>query len=213
MSEDPRQVLDEAARRRQGCQVMKRGGAWNDARFVRVDKSGVIVTAPGLELVGGEDLKVWFSLDEVPYSFDASVLRAGVPVPDRSPSGLMLGFIDHFRRESAQPAAPVKPPAGQVTVLPPRGRGLDLMGGAARVVELGPRSLSFSVPQAQPLKFVEGGRVRVRLRAPGHAAQVVEGRVTGIRPTEGHYLYSVEFIEVSDKSAALALIATLRDQA
>lgn len=193
---------------------MKRGAAWVDARFVRVDKAGVILTAPGLELLGGEDLKVWFSLDEVPYSFDASVLRAGVPVPDRSPSGLMLGFIDHFRRESGRPAAAAsQEPGGQVTVLPPRGRGLDLVGGEARVVELSPRSLSFSIPQTETLKFVEGGRVRVRLQAPGAAPQVVEGRVTGIRPMEGHYLYSLDLIEVTDESAALSLIARLRDLA
>lgn len=210
MNDDPRQVLDEAARRRLGCQVMRRGGPWVTARFVRVDKAGVILTAPGLH--GGEDLKVWFSVDDVPYSFDASVLRAGVPVPDRSADGVMLGFIDHFKRAAGEAPEAASPPAGaRITVLPPQGRGLELLGGEARLVELGVRGVSFSVPQGEPLKFVEGGRVRLRLAAPGLEAQVVEGRVAGVRPTEGHYLYGVEAIEATDESAYMKLVAALRD--
>lgn len=206
MSEDPRELLDEAARRRSGCQVMLRGGAWTRGQLVRVDKVGVLLTAPELGLVGGEDVRVWFSLDEHPYTFDASVLRAGVPVPDRSPHGVILGYIAGFGKATQLEALD----SPQVTVLPPEGRGVELVGGGARLVEAGPEEISFAIPQDERLKFVEGGRVRLRFHLPGQVDHLVSGRVRRVLPAEQHYLYAVSFDAVEDARAHLDAIELVR---
>lgn len=206
MNDDPRELLDEAARRRSPCQVMLRGGGWTRGQLVRVDKVGVLLTAPELGLVGGEDVRVWFQLDEHPYTFDASVLRAGVPVPDRSPHGVILGYIAGFGKA----VQPEQLDAPQVTVLPPEGRGVDLVGGGARLVEASPEEITFAVPQDERLKFVEGGRVRLRFHRPGQVDHVVAGRVRRVVPADQHYLYAVRFDGTDDARAHLDAIELVR---
>lgn len=192
MSEEPRAILDEAARRRAPCQVMPRGGSWQPGQFVRVDRAGVAVNVPGLRLLGGEDVQVWFSLDQQPYHFEASVLRAGVPVPDRGADGLLLGFIEGWRAERPGPEL-VQQAGTSVRVLPPTGGALELAAGPAQLLELRPGGLSFSVPAEVPLKFVEGSRVRLVFQLPDEPQHEVEGRVRRLSQAEGRYLYAVEF--------------------
>jgi len=210
VSDDPRELLDEAARRRLSCQVMPRAGAWSAAQLVRVDRAGVVLTAPGLRLSGGEDLRVWFKLDEQVYSFEGSVLRAGVPVPERTNDGVLLGFIEDFRRERAEHTT------GEATlravILPPQGRGLELVGGVARLVEVGLEGLSFSVPQSEPLKFVEGGRVRVLVAAPDEPEHHADARVERLAVDGQLVLYRLVFegVRGDDASAHLRAIEALR---
>lgn len=205
-SEDPRNVLDDAARRRLPCQVLPRGGEWTEGHFVRVDKAGVVVVVPGLGLSGGEDVRVWFSMEEKPRSFEAAVLRAGVPVPDRSQDGLMLGFIDSWRAEEAS----AQSDSGVVfQILGPNGKGIDLIGGLGRLVELTASEMAFAIPQEVALKFVEGGEVTVRYQE-GEAAHQLVGTIRRLAPGEGHFLYAMAFDSVEDESAHLQAVESLQ---
>ena len=220
MDDDPRRVLEDAARRRLSCEILPRRGHWCQGRFVRVEKAGVVLVAPGGVFSGGEDVRVWFSVDSQPWTFEASVLRAGVPVPDRSQRGLMLGFIDgwtggapplHKARAAGGwggvgAARAAGGPAAAITVLPPNGRGLEILGSAVRLVNLRVDELSFSVPRAEPLKFVEGGTVRIRFRRQGQQDHVASGVVRKLAPGDGHYFYGVRFVEVADPQVHPAVI-------
>lgn len=205
-SEDPRSILDDAARRRLPCQVLARGGDWADGHFVRVDKAGVVVVVPGIGLSGGEDVRVWFSMEEQPRSFEAAVLRAGVPVPDRSQDGLMLGFIDGWKSESGGRAEET----GVVfELLAPNGKGIDLVGGQGRLVALSASEMSFAIPAEVALKFVEGGEVTVRYREDQAEHRLV-GTVRRLAPGEGHILYALSFDSVDDETLHLKAIASLQ---
>ncbi len=193
MEEDPRRVLEDAARRRLPCEILPRRGVWCQGRFVRVDKAGVVLVVEG-DFFGGEDVQVWFTAEDQPWTFEASVLRAGVPVPDRSQNGLMLGFIESWTRGTPQPQRADL----RLTLLPPNGRGLELLGGEIRMVDLSVEEMAFVVPQAFTLKFVEGGTVRVRFSTPGQPDHLVSGQVRTLSPGDGHYLYGIAFTEVGD---------------
>ncbi len=211
MADDPRTILDAAARDRLACQLRETRGDWIDGAFVRVDKAGVVVLTQAPAFAGGEDVRVWFANDEGTWSFEASVLRAGVPVPDRSQHGLLLGFIDGFSGGVSAPetAAP-ETPAARLRVVPPNGRGLELVGGEARLVEVAVDHVSFTVPSAETLKFVEGGSVRLRFEVPGQPEHWALGTVRRLAPGEGHYLYAVAFTEQGDEQAHLQAIEALR---
>ena len=201
-------MLEEVARRRAACEVLpRRGGSWCQGRFVRVEKAGVVLVIDGERIGGGEDVRVWFTMDRVPWTFEASVLRAGVPVPDRSQRGLMLGFIDSWER--GEPICEEVPGLG-ITVLPPNGRGLELLGGAVRLVSLEVDKLSFAVPRGEAMKFVEGGTVRLRFRRPGASDHLVNGLVRRLSPGERHYLYEIRFAEVADPEGHPAVVEAFR---
>lgn len=212
---DPRTTLDDAAQRRLKCQVMPVGGAWVDGMFVRVDKAGVVVVAPGIGLRGGEDVRVWFSMDETSCSFEASVLRAGVPVPDRSQDGLMLGFIDGWKEETggegsegeAEGVANDRDIA--LTIIPANGRGLELIGGESRLVDISANELTFTLPQGVALKFLEGGQVRLRLRVDGSEVSAL-GKVARLAPGESHFLYGVRFEEIDESERFIEAVEAVR---
>lgn len=170
-----------------------RSGAWSDASFVRVEKAGVILTTTGA-VAQGEEVLIWFAGEGGAYTFEASVLRAGVPVPDRGINGILLGFIEGF---AAADAAPKAAEGLQIEVLPANGRGLRLFGEEARLVDLRPQELSFAVPMGVALKFVEGSRVRVRFVANDDAT-VVDAEVRELTPSEGQCLYALRFVAVGE---------------
>ncbi len=203
-------ILDDAARSRLACEIMSREGSWLQGQFVRVDKAGVVVVAPGCGFSGGEDVRICFQHEEVPCTFEASVLRAGVPVPDRSQHGLMLGFIDGFQLGEVPGQEEAAAQGASITVLPPMGRGLQLLGGEARVVELTVGELTFTVPALEPLKFVEGGRVRLRFEQAGLGQHIATGTVRQLSPGEKWMLYGVRFDEVEDMDSHLRMIESMQ---
>lgn len=206
MSTDPRAILDQAARNRTRCKLRCRGTEWSPGWFVRVETAGVLAGSSDLRLNGGEDLRVWFSWEGQAYTFSATVLRAGLPLPDRTNNGAMLGFIQDWEREDTSARAK----AGlQLEVLPTKGKGIALLGGTARLVELGPSELIFAVPTRVALKFMEGGQVRVRFTAPG-ASQVVVGRVRRLSPDGAHMLYALAFDEVPDPELHLRAVEAFK---
>lgn len=205
---DPRTTLDNAAQQRLTCQVMPVGGVWTDGVFVRVDKAGVVVVAPGIGLKGGEDVRVWFSVDETSCSFEASVLRSGVPVPDRSQDGLMLGFIDGWKEQ--QEVNFKLDRALELVIIPANGRGLDLVGGDCKLVDISASELTFTVASGVALKFLEGGEVGVQLVVDG-ASLMASGVVKKLAPTAGHFLYGLEFIDVQDETGHLKAVEAFRE--
>ncbi|MEE2752150.1 MAG: hypothetical protein VX519_12030 [Myxococcota bacterium] len=210
VSQDPRMILDDAARSRLACEIMSREGGWLQGQFVRVDKAGVVVVAPGCGFAGGEDVRICFQHEEKPCTFEASVLRAGVPVPDRSQHGLMLGFIDGFKLGDATNQEEAASQGASITILPPMGRGLQLLGGEARVVELTVVELTFTVPVDEPLKFVEGGRVRLRFEQAELGQHMAAGTVRQLSRGEGWMLYGVGFDEVEDMDSHLRMIEAMQ---
>jgi hypothetical protein len=207
VANDPRTILDAAARARVACQLRLPNGDWVDGSLVRVDKAGVVVLAQESAFRGGEDVRVWFASEDGTWTFEASVLRAGVPVPDRSQNGLLLGFIDGF-----EGGAPEQKEAPRISVrlVPPNGRGLELVGGGVRLLDVAVDQISFTVPAAETLKFVEGGNVRLRFEVPGQPAHWVLGQVQRLAPGEGVYLYAVAFTGQGDDQSHLQAIEALR---
>ena len=206
MKMDPRRILEEAAQRRVACEIQLRGGGWRRGRVVRVEKGGVVITVPDLRLVGGEDLRIWLGFEGRHYTFEASVIRAGVPVPDRSQDGLLLGFIDGWKE--ARPDATTTD-GRLVELIPPNGPAISLLSPPAQLVELAVDGLSFTVPEGFKLIFVESGTVTVRLGTGGREAMDVAARVGDLAAGEGYRLYGLRFEQVEDPTAHQEIVAAL----
>jgi hypothetical protein len=202
--EDPRRVLEAAAEQRLPCEVLPRNGSWRRARVIRVERGGIVLTVAGDPLLGGTDVRCWLAVDGKTWTFEASVLRAGVPVPDRSQQGVLLGFLDHFVRAEAQAGAL------QLDVLPPNGRAISLVEGAAHIVDLSPSELTITAPNEFNLIFVEGGAVRLRLGLPGRAPMEVGARVRALSRGDGHLLYRIGIEAVEDPERYRELVDGLR---
>lgn len=203
---DPRRVLREAAERRCSCELMTRASAAVRGTIVRVEAGGVVVTAPGRRFGGGEDLRVWFSLDDQRYSFEASVLRVGAPVPDRSQDGVLLGFIDRWL-EGEQTMEDMADCV--IDLLPPNGPPVSLLKPPAQVIDVSLGELAFTVPASFTLVFVTKGTVRVRLGVPGHKPVEISARVSSLVPGEGSILYALAFQDVDDPDALREITAEL----
>ena len=203
---DPRRILEEAAQRRSGCEVQPRGGGWGRATVVRVERGGLVLHAPGFRFVGCEDVRVWLGIDGRYYTFEASVIRAGAPVPDRTQDGVLLGFINEWSEALAEaPSADGR----LVELIPPNGPAISLLQPPAQVVELAVDGLSFTVPNSFKLIFVESGSVTVRLGVSGLEAMDVCARVGDLSAGEGYRLYGLRFEQVEDPTAHQEIVAAL----
>jgi hypothetical protein len=201
----PKALLDEAGKQRAPCRVRARKGAWMSGVVVRVERAGIILMLQDAPFHGGEDVRVWFSLDGRSYTFEASILRTGVPVPDRGRGGLLIGLVEDFREAQQEPTAADL----AIEVLPPSGRGIELLAGTGQLVDLSIEGLSFVVPSEVALKFVAGGTVRVRFSGHG-APHLVTGRIRELAPGEGHFLYELPFSEVEDQQRHLDVVEAFR---
>ncbi len=203
MSVDPRRVLETAAEGRVACEVLPRGGTWTGGQLVRVERGGVVLRL-ATSVSSGTDVRVWMTVAGQPWTFEASVLRAGVPVPDRSQNGVLLGFIDAFRPADVHAGALV------LEVLPHNGGPVSLVSGAARVVDLAPTEWTISTPRDFGLVFVAHGEVRLRIGLPDRAPMELSARVEALRPGEGHLLYAFRIASVEDSERYRALVAGMR---
>jgi len=174
--------------------------------MVRVEKAGVVVCVPGLRLSGGEDVRVWLAVEETPYTFEASVIRSSVPVPDRSQDGLLLGFIDAWAEGA--PLLEVEP-GRVIDIVPPNGPPISLLEAPVRIVDLSVTGLAFAVPASFKLVFVEAGVVTVRLGTGEVGTVEVAARVKKLAPGEGHLLYGLLFEEVADAQAHREVVEAL----
>lgn len=206
--DDPRRILERAAEARLSVEVLPRRGGWRRGEIVRVERGGVVLRLPAVSgapaLSGGADVRCWLTLDGRPWTFEASVLRVGVPVPDRSQDGVLLGFIDGFRRADREAGALV------LDVLPHNGGPVSLVTGAARLVDLSPAAWTVSTPTDFPLVFVEQGGVRLRIGVPDRAPMEIEARVGTLSRGEGHLLYHLQILQVADGDRYRELVADVR---
>ncbi len=204
---DPRALLEQAAQGRQTLQLRSKDGEWVSGRVLRIERAGIVVALETPSFSSGEDLRAWITLDGKSYTFSASVLRSGVPIPDRSGAGLLLGYLDEFQADTPAPASPRTKNSAQIEVLPAKGRGLRLLGSDVRIVDLSVTQLAFAVPQRIALKFVQGGKVRVRFTPEGEDPYLVDAEIRRLVAGEGHYLYGLHFDGVQDPQHHLQVIS------
>jgi hypothetical protein len=202
---DPRRILEEAAQHRQACEIQVRGEGWVRGVVIRVERGGLVVTAADRRFVGGEDLRIWLAFESKFYRFQASVIRAGVPVPGRGQDGLLLGFIDNWAEAEARGGGGDH----QVDLLPSNGPAISLLKAPVRLVDLAIDGLSFSVPDDFKLIFVESGAITVRLGARGTEAIEVAARVGDLSAGEGYRLYGLYFEGVEDPEKHRELVERL----
>jgi hypothetical protein len=202
MASDPRRILQEAASRRVDCVILSRDGECVRGTLVRVERGGIVLTTATRRLAGGEDVRVWLSMDGQPYTFEASVIRTGVPVPDRTQDGLLIGFIDRWVEGGAGNAAEGR----LVEVLPPNGPPISLLVPPAQLVEVTLSGLSFAVPLAFKLIFVESGAQRVRLGIAGVPVQEVAAKVRSLAQGDDYLLYHLNIEDVPDSDVYRVII-------
>ena len=202
MASDPRRILQEAAALRVGCELLSRDGECVRGTLVRVERGGIVLTTPSRRFVGGEDVRVWLSMDGQPYTFEASIIRTGVPVPDRTQDGLLIGFIDRWTEGVAGDAA-----EGQlVEVIPPNGPPISLLKAPAQLVEVKLSGLSFVVPLSFKLVFVESGSQRVRMGIPGVPVLEVLAKVRALAQGDDYLLYHLSIENVPDQDLYRVII-------
>ena len=187
---DPRRILQEAAEQRSSCDLYNRGGGWSKGRIVRVEPGGVVMVAPGLR--SGSDIRCWLSVNGLAYTFSASVLRTGVLVPDRSQDGVMLGFIDDFKRAERQVSNLL------LEAIPATGGPVSLLSGDVRIVDLTPQEWTVTTASAFPLVFVEQGGLRLRIGLPDSPPMDLSARVHALSRGDGHLLYALRIEQVGD---------------
>lgn len=202
--DDPRRILQTAADQRARIELLPRQGRWRVGQVVRVERGGVVVLVGGGAPPTGTDVRCFLTLDRDPWTFEASVLRVGIPVPDRSQDGVLLGFLDGFRRADREHGGLV------LEVVPANGRPVSLVDGAVRIVELAPSEWTVTAPTSFTLVFVEKGTVRLRLALPGQAPMEVVARIHQLARGEGHLLYSLHIEDCEDPDRYRDIVAGLR---
>jgi hypothetical protein len=208
---DPRRILERAAENRVPCEVLPRAGRrsegeWQRGIVLRVERGGVVVRlarAPD----PGTDVRVWVSVDGTSWTFEASVLRVGVPVPDRSQDGVLLGYLDNVRE-----APRTGPAALSVELLPPSGAApVALEGGGAHVVELSPTACIVSLPRAFPVVLAVQADVTLRVALSDRAPIALTARVAGLAQGESHLVYTLHVVRVQDAERWPAIVAAARE--
>jgi hypothetical protein len=206
---DPRRILEEAAQQRQACEIQVRGEGWIRGQVVRVERGGLVVTAADRRFVGGEDTRVWLAVESKYYTFQASVIRAGVPVPERSQDGLLLGFIDNWSEAESRSTGSSITESHVVELIPSNGPAISLLQPPVRLVDLAIDGLSFSVPDDFKLIFVESGSITLRLGTVDAEAIEIHARVSDLSAGEGYRLYGLCFEGVEDPEQHRQLIEAI----
>lgn len=200
--DDYRRWLEQAVEERRPCRLARPGGDWCAAVLCRLETTGVVVNAPGHGLRGGEEVRLWLDDGGRPMHFEASVLRSGVPVPDRGPHGLLLGFLapvsvaaEPIARATATPA-PAAAPAAVLDILLPSGAPLSLLSSSAQVLDVGPDHVDFQVPRQFLLVFPEDGTVRLRIGPDASTTTEARARVRRAVAGEAWLVYGLELVAV-----------------
>ena len=192
MQHDPRRIFENAVKARSRCEILPRTGGIVRAWLVRVERGGVVVNAPARRFLGGEEVRIWLPVGDRAYTFEASIIRSGVPVPDRSQDGLLLGFIDRFQLEGT----PLEHANPQIELMPGNGRPIALLDAAAKLIHLDLTGMIFTLPSRFKLIFVAGSVVKLRLSAPGQHPVLATGRIRAVAPERTARLYDLTFESV-----------------
>jgi len=209
VAEDPRRVLDKGAQARATCHLLPRGGSSVSGTLVRVERGGVIVSVPPRSVSNGADVRAWVPIDPDTWTFHATVVRTRLPVPDRSREGVLLGYIDRFAREES--AGPPGARGRRLDLIPLTGRGVSLLRSPARVVQLGLDGITFTLPSASKLVFVENAEMQVVLADQSAGTCAARARVRSLSRVDGALLYDVDWIDVDDPDRLRVLVRVLGD--
>jgi hypothetical protein len=215
--DDARRILDDAVRERRPCRVARLEGAWTPATLVGLEQAGLVVVVPNHGMRGGEEVRLWFEEQGRPLYFEASVLRTGVPVPDRSGHGLLLGFLAPvpvpvpvpLPVPGAGPTAPAMAGAPLLEIRVASGT-VSLLAAPVQVVSLAPDRLEFQVPRSYTVVFPEQSVLRLRLGARPSDAYEARGRVNAALSGDGHVLYRVTIEEVERADLHQQAVPALR---
>jgi len=170
---DPRRVLAEAVEVGSTCWLLPSGGGLVPTRPVRVEPGGLVLVAPKHPFVAGEEIRAWLDASPRGVRFEASVIRVGVPVPDRSQHGIMLGFLDRFEVERAVPE-------GHLDLLPAGGGAVSLLEPPAALLRIGLRGLVVMLPLTSRVFLIPGARVRLQVGVAGVGSVEMAGLVAGV---------------------------------
>jgi len=205
---DPRRVLEDAALHRAECEILLQKGGLVRGTLVRVEKGGVVLTHNEAgEFIGGEDVRIWLHHDGAAYGFNASVIRSGVPVPDRGYGGILLGFIDNWTEAKDQAVADGR----RIELVPPSGQPVSISCAPARLVRLAVDGLSFTLPTDFKMVFVQQGAFQVRLVLPGEEPVLVQVQVQTVSPNEDFLLYDLSFEGIPDADSHRMAISRLAE--
>ncbi len=205
--DDWRRRLEDAVRDRAAIQVGRAGRPLRDAVPVRGEAAALLCSVPGHDLHGGEEIVIVIVGGGEPCHLRGTVLRCGVPVPDRGSHGVLLGFL----QPAAEPPAPdAAPPAVVLEALVSGGRRIALTAPPWRVVGLSAHQLQLQVPRDFSVVFPVHGALHLRIGASAAAVHGVRGRVETQSTTDTHLLYGVQLDEVEDHQAHAAVVAAVR---
>lgn len=206
-----RRTLEAAVAERRACRLARPGGGWLPGILCRLEASGVVVNVPGSGLRGGEEVRIWLEGEGRPLHFEATVLRAGVPVPDRGPNGILVGFLSETSAPAPDPAPvvrPADPPVLEVRV--GTGAPVSLLAPPVVVVDVAADRVDFQVPRSFVVKFPENGLLRLRIGATTSDTTEATGRVGVVVAGEGHVLYRVVIEEVERQDLHQRAVPVLR---
>jgi hypothetical protein len=218
--DDPRRILDEAVTERRPCRVARLRGEWQSAALVRLESAGVVCNVPGHAFRGGEEVRLWFEDASGSLHFEASVLRVGVPVPDRGAAGVLLGFLAASAAAPVPAADPVPAPAASAAPQPQRpvldlvlatGAPISLLSPPIRLVEVAIDHVSFEVPRNFTVMFPDNGTLWLRIGASTAESTDARGRVRLVAG-DAVLLYRVEIEQVEHQDRhqnAIPVLAAL----
>jgi hypothetical protein len=201
---DPRAVLTRAAELKLPCELQPRQGAWQRGLVVRVEHGGVVLRM-ARPPAPGTDVHAWLTVEGRSWTFEASVVRVGVPVPDRSQDGVLLGYLASFREAPAGAERRVT-----LELLPHTGGPLAMEGGGARIVDLTPERWLVSVPRDFPVVLAVKSETRLRLGLSDRAPVGLEARVSGMARGEQHLVYTLDVTRAEDPERYTETLAAAR---
>ena len=188
MQDDPRRILDRAAQARARCHIVPRGGGAVTGSVVRLERGGLIVSIPVREVQRGSDVKVWLPLDPHTWVFHATVLRTRLQVPGQGEEGILLGYIDRFERDASESVGVV---GRRLDLIPSSGRGISLLRRPARLVHLGLDGVTFTLPVASKLVFVDNAEMHVVVSDSAAGTCAGTARVRSLQRVDGELLYDL----------------------
>ncbi len=210
MRDDPRRILDRAAQDRSTCHILPRGQSVVTGSVVRVERGGVVLSVPSRALSNGTDVKVWVPLDPDTWTFHATVLRNRLSVPARDSEGVLIGYIDRFERESDTDAIGA---GRRLDLIPQSGRGISLLRPPARLVHIGLDGITFTLPAASKLVFVEQAEMQVVLSDRSAGTCAATARVRSLSHVDGALLYDISWLDVDAPDRLRVLVQVLMSPA
>lgn len=168
-----------------------------------------MVSVPSRQIASGTDVKVWVPLHPDTWFFHATVLRTRLPVPTQDAEGILLGYVDRFERAADTSATGT---GRRLDLIPFTGRGISLLRPPARLVHVGLEGVTFTLPAASKLVFVENAEMQVVLADRSAGSCAATARVRSLSRVDGALLYDLEWLDVDAPDRLRVLVQVLAAQ-